>query len=680
MKSTPARAGKVAFFTCWYLAIAPLSVLGEPAAPSTDPGEPDAYHDRYLASTLPPDISTDDSVPDNPSGLARSLKVDAVTTLLSSHSDGTSDRLDETGVMLESQWDTATFGAWSLDGTYRLQGSGDAVSGDSHGSVRLTERGMPFDGGWNADAGLGDLNAPNVNLARFQPRFFLPTSPMQGLSTEWRGPSGLQWVAGAGEPGIYEGVAVPSFSALGGTVGTLGAQWSPATRWSMGGEIATARDAPLYAGILTADPGRTSETTALLATAWQGSTARAQLNLLQGSSSEAGMGHPSGAWFDAAINQGHTAESFGAFRIDPNLTWAGQLITSDVQGGYYQFDYQSRRWLVDVDLDQAWSVSGRGLDSTFVTANTRYQFARDIGAGTVLNILHSEGPLAWSGESYLDIRNQWGIGRGQLDYTVNDADREAALTLSEGWNATEHSHMSASLGYESISAAGALTGISDSSAMTLSINGNSELTAHVSLDGAIRWDQTVSGSRASGLMANVALNWHVTRDWTVLASYYENRLGSWTELTVTSPLAPPTTTPIEASSQRAVFLTVRYQLAAGQHFAPLGGAPGSGSGRLTGTIYLDANDNGRFDAGEDVAHNVTVILDGRFSTITDASGHFDFPAVVTGHHTITVLPDNLPLPWNVVGDGRVEVEVRTRERTDVSIPAVRHSILTQKAG
>jgi hypothetical protein len=164
----------------------------------------------------------------------------------------------------------------------------------------------------------------------------------------------------------------------------------------------------------------------------------------------------------------------------------------------------------------------------------------------------------------------------------------------------------------------------------------------------------------------------------LLASYYENRLGSWTTLTVTSPLAPPTTNTIPAANQRAVFLTFRYQRSAGQHFAPLGGAPGSGSGRLTGTLYLDSNDNGRFDAGERVAPNVTVILDGRFSTVTDSNGHFDFPAVATGHHSLTVVPDNLPLPWTVVGDGRVEADVRTRDHTDISIPVVRHSVLTRQ--
>ncbi|MGZ8274487.1 MAG: carboxypeptidase-like regulatory domain-containing protein, partial [Burkholderiaceae bacterium] len=67
---------------------------------------------------------------------------------------------------------------------------------------------------------------------------------------------------------------------------------------------------------------------------------------------------------------------------------------------------------------------------------------------------------------------------------------------------------------------------------------------------------------------------------------------------------------------------------------------------------LDANDDGRFDAGESGAANVTVLLDGRFSARTDAQGRFEFPAVVAGRHHVTVLPDNLPLPWTTANETR----------------------------
>ena len=123
--------------------------------------------------------------------------------------------------------------------------------------------------------------------------------------------------------------------------------------------------------------------------------------------------------------------------------------------------------------------------------------------------------------------------------------------------------------------------------------------------------------------------------------------------------------------EKGIFLTLRYQRAAGTHFAPLGGAPGAGSGEIAGIVYLDANYNGRPDAGEAGAPNVTVMLDGRYSVQTDAGGRFDFPVVATGRHVITVISDNLPLPWTIANDGRTQVEVTTRNRTEISIGAQR---------
>ena len=120
---------------------------------------------------------------------------------------------------------------------------------------------------------------------------------------------------------------------------------------------------------------------------------------------------------------------------------------------------------------------------------------------------------------------------------------------------------------------------------------------------------------------------------------------------------------------RAIFLTVRYEDRAGTPAAPLGGAPGSGAGNIVGYLYFDSNDNERRDANESGAANVTILLDGRFSARTDNQGKFEFPSVVAGTHTISVIPDNLPLPYSVGGDGKRQVVVRTRESMIVDIAA-----------
>lgn len=122
---------------------------------------------------------------------------------------------------------------------------------------------------------------------------------------------------------------------------------------------------------------------------------------------------------------------------------------------------------------------------------------------------------------------------------------------------------------------------------------------------------------------------------------------------------------------RAVFLTLRYDAHSGTPSTPIGGARGSASGSIVGRLFLDSNENGVQDAGEAAAASVTVLLDGRFSVRTDPQGRFEFPLVASGDHQLTIVPDNLPLPWAINDDGRRTVNVRTRETTHIEIAATR---------
>jgi hypothetical protein len=38
---------------------------------------------------------------------------------------------------------------------------------------------------------------------------------------------------------------------------------------------------------------------------------------------------------------------------------------------------------------------------------------------------------------------------------------------------------------------------------------------------------------------------------------------------------------------------------------------------------------------------------------------------------ISVVPDNLPLPWTLINQGRAEIEVTTRDRTEINMAAQR---------
>jgi len=670
---------------CLYVLAALAPALPARAQSTSGPAPPpQAYEDRLIGGgNLAPDISLGDYYSNESSGLARSGHVDAVASRLESLGANPAPTLHENGIVASGQWETSTYGTFSADLGARI---GDGVepllndAGNERASFSLHQRAMPFDGGWQADNGLGDLNTPQIGLERQQPRFILASGTMLGAETEWRGPSGIQIVAGGGEPGVFEGIKVPTFDTLGGSTAALGAQWTPAPQWTVGGQYAGARDANLYyqapgASILPPQISnlRINSDTGILSAAWRSDASRAQVNLIDGTLD--GSGNAFGLWLDGSHTQGAYTQSYGAFRIDPNLAWGNQLITSDVEGGYYRLGYQTRRWVADVGVDEVRSVSGHGADSTFVNGDARYQLWRDTGIGGVVNVLLARDggrQTAWSVEGYVDNANDLGSSRVQIDYATNSQTNDVATTLQQTWKMPTGARLATSLGIDHVyTAATPVLPAASSTLVRLAAYGGGDVTARLSLDGTVQWAQAVQGRIAPTTSADVSLTWHMARGWQTLLTYYENWVGSWSPLVVTSPLTPPVPVPQASLGQRGVFLTLRWQDARGGHFVPLGGAPGSGSGRLAGVVYLDVNENGRFDAGETCAANVTVVLDGRFSTRTDANGRFDFQAVAAGHHVLTVLPDNLPLPWSLVNQGRTEVEVGTRDRIDVNIGAMR---------
>jgi hypothetical protein len=354
------------------------------------------------------------------------------------------------------------------------------------------------------------------------------------------------------------------------------------------------------------------------------------------------------------------------------MTWGNQVISDDMQGGYYRFAYLTRQWLADVGIDEVRSVSGEGASTTFVSGDARYQISRDWGIGSLANIARSDGGTNWTLGGYLDHVNAWGTGRVQADLAEVESGRDISLVLNQNWSTPVGMRLSTSTSIERISGAIVNGVVEDSTLLGIAAFGGGQFTTRLSIEGNVNWATAVQGRAAPAASANVSLIYRMSQNWEVLATYYDSKTGSFTPLTVVSPLTPPiAAVAVPAFNEQGVFLTLRYKRAAGSSFAPLGGAPGSGSGEIAGVVFLDANDNGQLDAGEAGAPNVTVVLDGRFSVQTDPSGRFAFPAAATGHHIVTVVSDNLPLPWALTNEGRTEFDVSTRQRTQLTIGARR---------
>jgi hypothetical protein len=659
----------------WAAAVWALSAAASPdgwcAAAPASVSAPADYQDHYIDNgQLVPDLVPGQESTGATGGLAHSLRVDGVVSMLSSDNGAAKSSSSEHGVVANATWDTAQYGSWTLDAAGRTGGSTEDFDGHAVGGLfALRQRSMPFDGAWRADNSLGHINSSQVALARTQLRFYLPTAPIQGLASEWRGPSGVQLAASTGKPGVFGGLVVPNFRTLGGSTSSLGAQWSPDARWTVATQWVDARNVDLSSTRLLAASDLLSARTGMLSVRQQTPGLQSQLTVINGSVD--GQASGSGGWLDLSMPQGAHQQNAGAFYIQPNLNWGTQLIANDLQGGYYRYSLQRPRWLADVGLDAVSSVSGRGGKTEYLTANGRYQLSRAWGVGGVSNVSRTNGSSSYRLQGYVDHLNDWGTATSQAGFSRDPQGEIQTLTFSQNWNMPAGTHLSSAFTIEHSQFDPGSSSGTGGTVVSAALAGGGPITDRWSFDGNLRLAHTIQGRGAPALSSNMSVAWQASSDWTLLLNFFENRIGSWRTLTVVSPLTAPGDSLVPSIEDRGLFLTVRYQKSRGLHFAPLGGAPGSGSGSLSGYIYLDANENGRMDADEIGAEHITVLLDHKYSVETDAKGRYEFSAVAAGPHKLEVIMDNLPLPWSFVSTAPRDVEIKTRGRTILDVAATR---------
>lgn len=613
---------------------------------------PPPYQDVFIEDgRLEPDIWIGDTPERNADGWPRGLRIDGI------YSDIDRNGRSETqyGVGIGAFLATPLYGAWTFDGVF----------GRTYDSwvATLWQRDMPFDGGWRATNGAGNLNSPNIDLARFQPRWFLPTSPMLGASSEWRAPTGAQLTAGAGEPGVFTGLYVPGFRRLNGYLSTAGAQWSFARNWTSGLQYMAARDVTSIFQ-LGDNPQEFSTRSWFGSTAWQDATRRFQVNALGTDNSF--TGDHMGAWADGYIQDGRYGHGFGTFWLGSDLVWGNQPVGSDIRGAYYRINYASRQWLWDANVDYTDPIGNNSGDSTtFFSGSVRHQIWQGLGIGGGGNARFN-GHTAWSAFTFVENTLPALINRTQFYVARNEPQREYALTASQTWNVPAGTRLATTLllgRYEDDELRSTQFGIG--------IIGGGDIARDLSVDANVQWTKSTGEAQPTVLIGNLGLTWRFARDLQFITTLYRSQARSDLPLRISSPIDDIARPPEERINDRGVMLMVRYETRAGTMAAPLGGTIGSGAGRVTGYVYLDGNEDGRMAAGEPGAANVTVVLNGRWSVRTDGQGRFEFPSIAAGTHTIAVISDNLPLPWTLVNDGRVQFDVPVRGTVNVDIPAQR---------
>jgi len=298
-----------------------------------------------------------------------------------------------------------------------------------------------------------------------------------------------------------------------------------------------------------------------------------------------------------------------------------------------------------------------------VTANVRYRLDLDTAVGAY-GTYRLTSPGALDASLFVERQNRFGSGRLQLDASNQNGDTLGRVNLDETWGLQVGMRLMTSVSAVFEDNAGVRT-----TGFAGALSGGGEITHSLSWDGSAGYQSTRGAWAASGFTADIGLTQRLGHGLTLSATWFDNRSKTSTP----SPITPliPIPAPPSVSHSSAVFVTLRYEFSAGTSIAPIGGRPGAGAGSIHGRLFLDADGDGLPDAGEAGAAGVTILLDGRYPVRTDEAGRYEFPLIAPGPHTISVVPDNLPLPWTVANDGRRTVTVYTRQTVTIDIAATR---------
>jgi hypothetical protein len=619
-----------------------------------------AYVDRVIEN-LPPEPTDDaEAYPYNREGWPRFLRLE--TRLGTQPFDQT--RKTRIGYGIYGLLDTPNHGTLSIDGTY--------APSDSSGTLTLRQRAMPLAGGWLTSNELGVINSPAPGITRLPSRVFVPSAILQGISTEWENPGhGVQLQAATGEPGRLDFLPASGFRRLPGRRTSFGGQWrinagdtQPLSNqgWTVALQHEDARGvSPLDAPLQASDIVDANST--LLALRHEGAEHRAQGQVVSTQASNL-TGARNGFWIDSEWDDGPRKHGVGAYRLDPDLTWAQLPLASDIVGAYVRSSWRTRQWSAEGSVDWLDSVSGLSGSGYYATGSARWRLNRDhtLGAGSTVRRFNGD---AWSNYGDWRFQNGWGTSGLRLEFSGGDNQADARwLTWDQDWLVPQGWALSTSLGTGTYAATASQPG---ETAWSAALSVSAPLSSKASLRGNFNTERNNAGQERHSL--NLGANWRINTRWSVEGNYNRSTGRSRFNPSL-DPLAPlPLVVP---ESDRSFYAVLRYELEAGSRNVPLGGKVADGGGRIEGTVYFDANRSGTQEASELGVPNVTVYLDNRYAVRTDSQGRFEFPFVASGARTVSVRGETLPLPWNVVDQGQAKVDVRLRESVSLTIPVQRN--------
>ncbi len=631
------------------------------------------------------------------------------TTASATGADGY--RQGEWGVRAEYRLETLNHGDWLFQADGRLS-SGDTglgLGGGWWGSTTrrsglratVTNLGLPVTSHWLADTRVGDIYSElTTGLARAQ-RLSLGTTTLRGFSTRLYS-GGTELRAGWGERGDLAGGPYPGFETSQGRLGWFGGTRPWGERGYVAAQLGVAQGIPqFYTGWLPdSGQGRQDVTSWALAVGQGRSSVleserwRWRASLLGSHRSAdgtlAGASDAQGLYVEAGRRFGRFSHEFGFHVGRPDLYFGDQRLYGGTRGLYWRMDYSALRlnWGLGLDHESA-GTSGGGLypgyRRTALSANVQIALDRQSSLGGSLSL--AQGRYSAASEGLPDPSNRsayayafyqtrigdWPRTRLSLTLRRNEQivlDSAAAtgqeLQWEQDWLApgdgVHEPELTSTLGYAWDRSSGQTRRYP-----TAGLRFRRWFDSRSFINGNLRYTSTQGNLATSrGLSGSVSAERELGQGW---------RLGlmvSLNEARTTTAALPAFEPTVYRSQERSAYVFLRWEGRAGQPYPVIGQrADGRGTGRIVGQVFLDANGDGRRQADEPGAGRVEVVLGGRYRTLTDAQGRFEFPVVATGAQHLTVTLDTVPLPWGLASEAGTSVLVPLRGDATVELPLVR---------
>ena len=567
-----------------------------------------------------------------------------------------------------------------------------------------------------ADTALGDVYSELTDGLARNYRLSLGSTTVRGATARIFRPD-LDWRAGYGQRGLFAGGPYPGFERDQGTLGWLGATLRLGGPWFTAVQFDRADDVPAYYRLpsegIAAAPGLGSKSV----TSWAaslgygrgvlrdgdfkvratllGSRTRARSpSMAEGlaAPADAADGDAHGLFIEASARTGAYRHEFGLHAAQPQLHFGDHALASAARGAYWRVDRHASRLSWGAGLDHERTGLGRSSAMDFglsgyrrlgANGNVQYQFDRHTAVGGSFSAYqtHNDAGASGGGKSrslyasafYQTRFFDWPRSRFMLTLRRNERivlDDSAATGQEVQWEQdwvggrfeTRRPEFTTTLGY-----AHDRSGGMSRNYPTAGLQWRHGLEGGLLLAGNLRYTSQSGGLYTSrGLSGSASAEKALGGGWRMGIMAYFNQARA-------SLLPTPSSLPnLYRSDEKTAYVYLRWEGSAGTTYATAGlPGEGAGGGGLSGRVFHDASRDGEQQAGEAGVAGVEVVLDGRYRTVTDRDGRFEFPIVTTGHHQLSLTPESVPLPWGAQGDNATSVYVPLRGQASAAIAVVK---------